>query len=207
MKAIGFGFQALGSACSLQLFADSQDFASMAIEAVVAEVARIERRYSRYRDDSFLSEINRAAAAGVPITLDEETSGLIDYAFSAYRLGEGLFDITCGILREVWDFRSLQIPEAQDVAHVLPRIGMDKLIWERPHLSFAVPGMEIDLGGAWQGIRGGSGGRHPCGLWYRIGADQLRRRSACASRTARCKRLDGGHPRPESGEQSRPGRA
>lgn len=60
----GYSFGALGTDCSLQLFADSRAQADMAAALAVAEVERIEGKYSRYKQTSALSAINRAAGCG-----------------------------------------------------------------------------------------------------------------------------------------------
>lgn len=113
----------------------------------MAEVFRIEGRYSRYREDSFLSHINRTAAAGGALDVDVETAGLLDYAYAAYRKSDGLFDITSGVLRRAWDFSSQRLPSAAEVERLLPQVGLDKLEWRRPRLGFPLAGMELDFGG------------------------------------------------------------
>lgn len=113
----------------------------------IAEVERIQEKYSRYDAGSFLSQINRTAGTGAAISLDEESAALMDYAFSCYQKSDGLFDITGGVLRQVWNFSSGRLPTSEAVEQLLPLIGMDKLLWDRPQLAFARTGMEIDLGG------------------------------------------------------------
>lgn len=138
-----FEFTAMGSACSLHLF-DGTVSVALAAET---EVERIEQRYSRYRPDSVLSRLNQVAAAGGTIEVDEETAALLDYAFACHRKSGGRFDITTGILRRAWDFTSARIPAPGEIARWLPLVGLDKLIWNRPLLSFPVAGMELDFGG------------------------------------------------------------
>jgi FAD:protein FMN transferase len=140
-------FFALGSDCELRLFATQKAAADAAGVAVATEIARIEARYSRYRADSVLSRINAAAKVGRSVDVDDETAGLIDYARACHRKSEGLFDITSGLLRRAWDFSSGSLPSNAAVADLLPRIGLDKVGWHAPRLTFAIPGMELDLGG------------------------------------------------------------
>lgn len=140
-------FDALGTACVIHLEAVAAEVAQQAAGAAIEEVERIEQRYSRYRDDSTLAAINRVAAAGGSIAVDDETAVLLDYAFACHRMSGGLFDITSGVLRRAWDFSSDRLPAAAEVEALLPRIGMDKLLWQKPRLSFLTPGMELDFGG------------------------------------------------------------
>ena len=137
----------MGSPCEAQLFASSEKDAAAAFEAVVGEVERLEQLYSRYRADSFLSEINRAAASGAAIEVDAETALLLDYADTCFRESKGLFDISSGILRRAWDFKAGKAATEQELASLLPLVGWDKIRWDRPTLAFWVAGMELDLGG------------------------------------------------------------
>ena len=142
-----YDFQAMGSPCSIQLYARNSKAARRAAQVAMDDVHRLETRYSRYRDDSFLSKINRVAERGGTIAVDDETAGLLDYAATCFDQSEGLFDITSGILRQAWNFKSGIIPSPDLIANLLEKIGWEKLVWQRPSLIFPVPGMEIDFGG------------------------------------------------------------
>ncbi len=140
-------FFALGSDCALRFCEADATIASRAATATINEISRIEARFSRYRHDSELSRINEVATVGGTVVVDEETGALLDYAFACYRLSGGLFDITSGLLRTVWDFVLRRVPREDDIATILPRIGLEKVRWSKPNLTFDVPGMEIDFGG------------------------------------------------------------
>ena len=118
-----------------------------AVLAVKTEVVRLEGKYSRYLPTSFLSEINEAAENGGSIVVDDETAGLLDYAFACFGFSDGLFDISSGVLRKAWNFPVSALPDASVVAGLLQRLGLEKVHWSRPELSFSVPGMELDFGG------------------------------------------------------------
>ena len=137
----------MGSPCEVQLFAAGKTEARHASDLVMAEVERLEALYSRYRDTSFLSQINRVAAEGGSIEVDAETAQILNYAATCHAESDGLFDITSGILRRAWRFDRDQPPDTGQVEVLLDRVGWDKLRWEPPVLSFTVAGMEIDFGG------------------------------------------------------------
>jgi FAD:protein FMN transferase len=136
-------WKAMGSPCEVQFFAGDR----AAVAAVVGEVERLEQLYSRYRPDSLLSEINRVAEEGGSIQVDGETALLLDYADTCFRESRGLFDISSGILRRAWDFKSGKMATKEELEQLLPLVGWDKVVWRSPELSFPVPGMELDLGG------------------------------------------------------------
>ncbi|MGV8713011.1 MAG: FAD:protein FMN transferase [Nitrosomonas sp.] len=137
----------MGSPCSIQLYAINSRIGRRVAQVVMDDVHRLEARYSRYRQDSFLSKINRVADRGGAIAVDDETSGLLDYAATCHEQSDGLFDITSGILRRAWDFKSGVIPDQAAIQILLEKIGWHRLHWRRPQLSFPVAGMEIDFGG------------------------------------------------------------
>lgn len=139
-------FTAMGTMCEVELFA-SPGQARSVLATILAEVARLEKRYSRYRPDSLLSEINRIAAQGGKIEVDPETQNLLDYAQTCYEQSAGLFDITSGILRRVWRFDLKQAPTFEQIEALRAQIGWDKVIWQPPHLAFPIAGMELDFGG------------------------------------------------------------
>jgi len=140
-------FKAMGTPCDIQLFASSKAEAKQAANLAIADVQRLETLYSRYKTDSFLSEINRVAATGGSIRVDDETACLLDYAVTCYEQSDGLFDITSGILRRAWKFDQGKLPEQSLIDELLEKVGWHKVVWKRPVLTFNVPGIEIDFGG------------------------------------------------------------
>ncbi|MDR3376178.1 MAG: FAD:protein FMN transferase [Ancalomicrobiaceae bacterium] len=139
-------FAAMGTDCSIELVGEPA-LVSAASDAAIAEVERIEARYSRYRPDSFLSEINRVGALGGTIAVDDETAFFLDAAFAAWVNSEGAFDITAGVLNRAWKSFDGDLPQQADIDRLLPLVGLEKLEWRRPVLRFAVAGLEIDFGG------------------------------------------------------------
>lgn len=119
--------------------------AARAATAVADEAWRIERKFSRYRDDNIVYTINHGA--GRPVEVDEETGKLLDFAAHCHAISDGLFDVTSGVLRRVWRFdASDRLPDPGAVREVLKLVGWDKVRWRAPQLSIQ-PGMEIDFGG------------------------------------------------------------
>lgn len=136
----------MGSLCEIQLFHDSRIEAKHLARQLIAEVNRLERKYSRYLPESLVSTINDSARKQLPIKIDHETEALLDHAQSCFQTSEGYFDITAGVLSKLWDFRAAKIPDEDAIANALSRIGFQKLRWQDCTLIMP-PDMEIDFGG------------------------------------------------------------
>lgn len=137
----------MGSPCEIQFYAATPIHAKHIIHITLAELARLEGRYSRYREDSYLSEINQIAAIGGRIQVDAETAGLLTYSETCYAQSEGLFDITSGILRRAWQFNQHTLPDQAKLTALLEKIGWHHCRWQAPMLEFLIPGIELDFGG------------------------------------------------------------
>ena len=146
MQLHSISFKAMGSRCELKLYLPKKK-ASQIGQQIIAFVKQLEAKYSRYQEASITSKINAAAGQTNPVALDEETARLIDYAAILHQQSDGLFDITSGILRRVWNFKSNQIPSEDEIAQLLPLIGWQQVEWQTPFIRLPQTGMEIDFGG------------------------------------------------------------
>jgi thiamine biosynthesis lipoprotein len=147
MKLFTHTFHAMGTHCETQLYAKRSDTAARVAAAVQGDVERLEAKYSRYRATSLLSDINVVAARGGSIEVDAETAHLLDYAATCHAESNGLFDITSGVLRRAWDFKSGLVPERARIEAMLQYIGWHRLRWHAPVLEFPEPGLVLDFGG------------------------------------------------------------
>ena len=119
-------FRAMASPCELLIDTESTELATSIAQIAQQEAARIENKFSRYRNDNIVFAIN--ASNGNPVKVDDETADLLDYAQQCYQLSEGFFDITSGILRRAWKFDgSNNIPEQKIIDSLLLHIGWEKL--------------------------------------------------------------------------------
>jgi len=138
-------FSAMASPCELLMDTPDKALAHQLLSIAEREAKRIERKFSRYRDDNIIFKINNAQ--GKSIEVDAETALLLNYADHCYQLSDGHFDITSGVLREVWHFDgSDHIPSDAAIKSVLSRVGWSKVKWQSSVLTMD-KGMEIDLGG------------------------------------------------------------
>lgn len=135
----------MASPCELLIETDDNKLAEHIGQLAQSEALRIEHKFSRYRDDNIIYQINHSA--GQTIEVDKETAGLLDYAVFCYELSDGMFDITSGVLGQAWHFDGrAAIPDEIEIKHLLTYVGWDKLIWKKPQLTLK-QGMQIDLGG------------------------------------------------------------
>lgn len=141
----GIGFFAMASPCEVLIDSDDPELATQVGQLVAAEVWRIEDKYSRYRPSSHCSQIN--ASNGSSVAIDHETYLLLNFANQCYELSGGLFDITSGVLRKVWQFDGgSNIPTADAVNGIIANLGWRKLSYDRGSV-VVPPGMEVDFGG------------------------------------------------------------
>ncbi|WP_320822932.1 FAD:protein FMN transferase [Reinekea sp.] len=139
-------FKAMGGPCEVSLWRDPAIPAAneSLFAQLQAEVDRLEAKYSRFQATSLLSRINRGELNNQ--ALDAETCGLLNYIGQCFELSGQLFDPTVGILRRVWDYSGIQLPDPAALARLLPSIGWPKLGWNGYQLQM-VPGMALDFGG------------------------------------------------------------
>ena len=140
-------FQAMASDNEIVVASVAPVQARAAALDAVAEVRRIEHKYSRYRPDSLISRINAAAGSTQATAVDEETAGLLDFARQLHDLSGGRFDITSGPLRRAWDFRAMREPSDAELAPLLRSIGWPLVEWDGRQVRLTQPGMELDFGG------------------------------------------------------------
>ncbi|MEH6586338.1 MAG: FAD:protein FMN transferase [Halioglobus sp.] len=146
MQSFEHSFSAMGGPCKIHIECQQERTALAALSAAEAEVRRLESKYSRYLSNSITSSINSSAGIA-PVAIDEETAGLLNYADTVWQESAGLFDLTSGVLRHAWDFRSGLIPEARLIESLLAKVGWQRLQWTQSSAFLTEPGMELDFGG------------------------------------------------------------
>ena len=135
-------FRAMGSDCEFQLcFGDGSD-SQFIFKCLQDELERLESKYSRFRKDSLLSQIN----LGKEVNIDNETISLLEHAFNCFEQSEGLFDITAGRLNSLWDFKKKKVPSQEEISYALSVTDFSKVSWNNGILSMPA-GMNVDFGG------------------------------------------------------------
>ncbi len=135
----------MASPCEVLISCKNKSTAKKIARIVQNQAQRVESKFSRYRKDNIIYKLNNAS--GKPVKLDAETAKLIDYADVCYKISDGLFDISSGILGKIWDFKSHdKVPGQEEIDELLSRVGWHKVKWQTPVLMLQ-KGMQVDLGG------------------------------------------------------------
>lgn len=117
-------FRCMASHCEVLIDSEDEPHARELIQQAQQEAMRIEKKFSRYRDDNIVHKINNNP--GKEITVDEETARLLDFAQNCFTISEGLFDITSGVLRKAWSYgKDSKIPNDDYVQQLLQYVGWD----------------------------------------------------------------------------------
>lgn len=138
----------MGTAVRVELWAPEREQGEAAIDAVMAEMHRIDRTMSPHKADSELSIINREAARHA-VPLSAEMARLVSRAIDFSKLSDGAFDITYAGVGQLYDYRAGIKPSDEAVAAARRTVGWRHLILDREQrtLRFAREGVRIDLGG------------------------------------------------------------
>lgn len=141
----------MGSPCEIILDQEEGNDSHATVILLEKELHRLEKKYSRFLPDSLTTQINQSAGSGKPIAIDEETGRLLDYANTCYEQSDGLFDITSGSLRAVWNYQNLEekqeLPSDTVISKGLEKVGWKKIERKQESICLPAEGMEIDFGG------------------------------------------------------------
>jgi FAD:protein FMN transferase len=147
LSVYSFPFPAMGSHSNeVRLCADDAAQAHGLAQLAIAEVRRIEAKYSRYQQGSALSQINEQAATRW-VDCDEETMALLRYGDTLFQASEARFDLTSGVLRRAWNFSEAQLPDESLLKTCLSHIGWGQVECDDQRIRFCKPGLELDFGG------------------------------------------------------------
>ena len=96
---------------------DAEARAQTLLDRALAEMHRIDRVFSPYRDDSELSRLNREAPLGW-VTVSDEMFDLLERAARVSGWTDGAFDITYASVGRYYDYRAGRLPTPEERAAV-----------------------------------------------------------------------------------------
>lgn len=113
---------------------------------VFSEFSRIENLLSKYKPGSEVWRLNKNGNLGV----SPETFYILKKSKEFYRESNGAFDITVGVLVDLWGFtdKKYSRPPEEKIKQALKLVGSDKIILHDNDyvVKFMLSGMKIDLG-------------------------------------------------------------
>jgi thiamine biosynthesis lipoprotein len=126
-----------------------------ALEAAHAEIKRIERVMTTWRDDSEVSRVNAAAGKGA-VKVSDETFAVVAKSQWISKLSDGVFDITFASMGKLWRFDQdwvAKVPTAAAVAKARERIDYRRIAMDpKAHtIALARSDTRINLGGIAKG--------------------------------------------------------
>jgi thiamine biosynthesis lipoprotein len=142
----------MGTRITVELWSEDREAGKTAIEAVLAEMRRIDAAMSTYKSTSEVSLLNRTAAKE-PVKTSPELFELLGKALQYSRDTDGAFDITYASVGHMYDFRRRQRPDEASIERVLPAVNYRHIVLDRTNrtVHFTHPDVRIDLGGIGKG--------------------------------------------------------
>jgi len=142
----------MGTSIYVELWGEDSAEAEAAIDAVMADMRRIDVLMSHYKPESQLSHINQRAAQE-PVQVDPELFDLIKLSTHYSIITEGAFDITYASVGHLYDFPHHVKPTEEQIKQALPGVNWRNMLLDPEHhtVKFERPGMRIDLGGIGKG--------------------------------------------------------
>ena len=142
----------MGTRCYVELWADDPVKGNDAIDAVMAELRRIDDLMSHYKPESQLSQINQYANER-PVQVDKELFDLIKLSTHYSQITDGAFDITYASVGYLYDYPQHIHPSEEQIRRALPAVNWRNMLLDEEHhtVRFEHPGMRIDLGGIGKG--------------------------------------------------------
>ena len=137
--------------------------AAASIDAVFAEFERLERLMSVWREGSDIRRLN-AAAGRQPVPVSADVLAVLHDAHQISEWTGGKFDVTFGVLSDLWRFdhdQDNRLPDMTEVRRRLPLIDYRSLqLDDAAGTAFLrMPGMRVHLGGIGKGYAIDSGAR------------------------------------------------
>ncbi|MET0281939.1 MAG: FAD:protein FMN transferase [Steroidobacteraceae bacterium] len=142
----------MGTRCAVELWAEDRQRGEAAIDAVFADMRRIDTLMSTYKPESEVSRVNRDAGSA-PVAITPELFALLETAQYYSKISSGAFDITYASVGYLYDYRAHVHPDEQSIRAALPGVDYRQLRLDQAARTvfFGKPGMRIDLGGIAKG--------------------------------------------------------
>ncbi len=145
----------MGTIAEIAVRSDNEERAEKGIDAAIAELRRVDRTMSRFRDDSDVGRANLdAARTAVPV--GEDTATVLLHGLHWARASNGRFDPCLGKASALWDVEDRHAPPPSAEVERLAGKGFYRDLdvdvnGSVPRVWLASPEAAIDLGGIAKG--------------------------------------------------------
>lgn len=141
-------FKALGTQCEVQFQAPSIEAAKDFRKEALEWLRDFENRWSRFKPDSFLSEINRQAGRD-PIPYEEGDHEIFQLCDYVHKLSRGLNDPTSLPLTSLWDQAGClnRLPDESEIKETQRLVSWPEVEWANGTIRLPEPGMALEIGG------------------------------------------------------------
>ncbi|MBN8784425.1 MAG: thiamine biosynthesis protein ApbE [Sphingobacteriales bacterium SCN 48-20] len=145
----------MGNQFEITVVSEEEEYATQQIETAIAEIQRIERLLSTFREDSQTSAINRMAGVA-PVKVDREVFELITRAQRISGLTQGAFDLSYGAVdKRLWNFDThmTSLPDKETALARVKLINYRNIELDEASCSVFLreKGMRIGFGGIGKG--------------------------------------------------------
>jgi thiamine biosynthesis lipoprotein len=142
----------MGTRIVVELWSEDAKKGNAAVQAVLAEMRRVDEAMSTYKPSSELSRLN-ARGAQQPVVVSQELFDLLATSIEYSKITDGAFDITYASVGYLYDYRKGVRPNEKQIETALAGINYRHLILDAAARSvkYAREGVRIDLGGIGKG--------------------------------------------------------
>lgn len=144
----------MGGRFDISIVAQDSLVAEENIDAVIAEISRIENLISDWKPDSQISEVN--GNAGVrPVKVDREVFELTQRALNFSEVTKGGFDISFAAMDRIWKFDGSMtaMPSAEAIKKSVEKVGYKNIVLDSVNCTIflKLEGMKIGFGALGEG--------------------------------------------------------
>lgn len=145
----------MGNRFTIYVVDDDAQWAEKQIDEAIAEVSRIEKLLTTFRNDSQTHQINENAGLK-PVKVDKEVFNIIQRSLRISALTDGAFDISYGSIdKRFWNFdkEMTSLPDAKAAKESVKLINYKNIVLDAENLTVFLKekGMRIGFGGIGKG--------------------------------------------------------
>jgi len=144
----------MGSRFDITIVANDSLTAEQNIDAVIAEVTRIENLISDWRPETQIAQVNKNAGIA-PVRVDAEVFALTERALHFSKLTDGAFDISFAAMDRIWKFDGsmTEMPSPEAIKKSVEKVGYQNIVLDRMNSTIFLKkkGMKIGFGALGEG--------------------------------------------------------